>query len=120
MSKLAEHLTLSLDNRSLSYEMKPIAIMDVGMTIDDYSPTLGDIQTINVGVKLGVSAAINRRSMANNEFIVREMKMKIIEQLFGEFREDFMKVNSCLFERDIEGAMKTLSEFRTKMFEEGL
>lgn len=120
MSKLAEHLTVTLNGEKFVPEMAPVPTMEVGMTIEDFSPSLGDIQTFSVGVKLSVTAAVNRETMAHNQFIIREMKRNIIEDVFGEFRKDFSTINLLLFNRDTEAAMKALDEFRTKMFEEGL
>jgi hypothetical protein len=77
-------------------------------------------------VKIGRSYFIDEDSLYRSnidlvEVGIEQVKLEIIEAIFGEFREDFIKLRRALYEEcypPSEKALKILKEFETKMFSE--
>jgi len=120
----------------MSQLVKSVMAKDTGQRkiIDDFRPIYRDIVSINEAITRSdihiaqvydIRAIIGSRVMvmydedqgALKEAINRT-KQQIIEAVFGEFREDFMRLEMALYDRDFQKSRIILDEFRNKMFSE--
>lgn len=77
---------------------------------------------IGVEIKDSVLIADNlshcNQSQDAIEAAIRMSKLKIIEAIFGEFRQDFYRIQTALNQRDHAKASSLLVEFEKKMYED--
>jgi hypothetical protein len=107
---------------SLSSLLKDVLHIDSSLSLD----LPNRLRIYEIGVKLGRQWMIDEDSLyrSNIDLIKigkEQAKLEIIEAVFGEFREDFIKLKRALYEHSYpynEKALKILKEFETKMFSE--
>ena len=49
--------------------------------------------------------------------ILKEVRRQVLDEVFGEFRQNFNEIERALFDYDNEAARKALQSFRQRMFE---
>lgn len=75
-----------------------------------------------IGVTLGSQVAVSELDVVSqggdvlHEAITRT-KRQIVEAVFGEFREDFYRIEGAIYDRDFQKARSLLTEFQRKMYE---
>ncbi len=77
-----------------------------------------------IGVTLSAQAMVSDLNIINGsqdecalESAIERTKRSIIEAVYGEFREDFLRIESALYDRDFRKARSMLTEFQRKMYE---
>lgn len=74
-----------------------------------------------IGVTLGNTVTVSELDCVSNGNAVSEAiertKRSIVEAVFGEFREDFYRLESAIYDRDFQKARSLLTEFQRKMYE---
>jgi hypothetical protein len=74
-----------------------------------------------IGVTLGQSTMVTELEQLGSDDALSEAiyrtKRSVIEAIFGEFREDFMRIQNALYDRDFQKARTLLVAFENKMFE---
>lgn len=78
-------------------------------------------KVFKIGVTLGQTAMVTELEQLGSDDALSEAiyrtKRSVIEAIFGEFREDFMRVQNALYDRDFQKARTLLVAFENKMFE---
>ena len=74
-----------------------------------------------IGVTLGNQVAVSEYETITGKddvltMAINRTKKQVIEAIFGEFREDFMRISMALYDRDFNKSRTLLGEFETKMF----
>jgi hypothetical protein len=73
-----------------------------------------------IGITLGQTCMVTELDQLQGEDVItmaiERTKKSIIEAIFGEFREDFMRLNTALYDRDFAKARTLLNQFENKMF----
>lgn len=49
--------------------------------------------------------------------VLAQVRRQVVDEVFGEFRENFTEIERALFNYDNEAARKALNSFRQRMFE---
>ena len=125
----------------MSQLVKAIMATDTGKrkTIGAFSPLFQDVFSIHetiqevrhidlhvaklykIGVTLGNTVTVSDLDCVNNSDAVSEAiertKRSIVEAVFGEFREDFYRLEAAIYDRDFQKARTLLTEFQRKMYE---
>ena len=74
-----------------------------------------------IGITLGHQAMVTDNNLKDGpdelEYAIERAKKSIVEAIFGEFREDFMRLSNALYDRDYQKAQALLVQFERKMFE---
>lgn len=73
-----------------------------------------------IGVTLGAKVTVSELDAVHGDAIleaVERTKRSIVEAVFGEFREDFYRLESAIYDRDFQKARTLLTEFQRKMYE---
>lgn len=71
--------------------------------------------TYEMQIILGVRATCPKEGLSTT---LRRARLRVIEDVFGEFRGPIMRVYDKLFQRDVEGAVAALAELELVMFTE--
>ena len=122
----------------MSQLVKSVMAKDTGQRkiIDDFRPIYRDMVSItetmtrndiHIAQVYDIRATIGARVAVSDYDAVKEgqdvlkeaikrTKEQIIEAVFGEFREDFMRLEMALYDRDFQKSRIILDEFRNKMF----
>lgn len=87
---------------------------------------LKDTQTVTkvyrFGVQIGCQAMVTDTEYLHNpdalQQAIKRTKRQVIEGIFGEFRQDFRRIEKALYDYQFEEAGKLLHEMEYKMFEE--
>ena len=83
--------------------------------------SLTTAKLFKIGVTLGQSAMVTELEQLGSDDALSEAiyrtKRSVIEAVFGEFREDFMRIQNALYDRDFQKARTLLVAFENKMFE---
>ena len=127
----------------MSQLVKAVMATDTGKrkTIGSFSPLFQDVFSVRetiqevhnvdlhmaklykIGVTLGATVTVSELDCVSNSDAVSEAvertKRSIVEAVFGEFREDFYRLESAIYDRDFQKARTLLTEFQRKMFEVG-
>lgn len=75
-----------------------------------------------IGVTLGNEVVVSELDVVSrrNDDALQEAidrtKRGIIEAVFGEFREDFYRIESAIYDRDFQKARSLLTKFQQKMY----
>lgn len=93
-----EHLSEGFDSNGFIAKMYKI-----GVTLGN-QVTVSEINALHLG------------DYVLEEAIVRT-KLAVIEAIFGEFREDFYRIEGALYDRDFQKARTLLTSFQRKMYE---
>ena len=127
----------------MSQVVKAIAAIDTGQrkVFDEkkFSPLFQDVfeskmqvsevrdvefitaKLFKIGVTLGQTAMVTELEQLGSDDALSEAiyrtKRSVIEAIFGEFREDFMRIQNALYDRDFQKARTLLVAFENKMFE---
>lgn len=122
----------------MSQVVKSITASDLGerKPIRTYSPLFQDVFSVKetiegvphlvaklyrIGVTIGAQAWINDIDTINEvdavEQAILRTKRSVIEAIFGEFREDILRIRGKLYDRDFNQAVILLDELERKMFE---
>ena len=74
-----------------------------------------------IGVTLGSEVIVSDFECDTSEdalaHAIIRTKKSIIEAAFGEFREDIMRLQNAIYDRDFQKARSLLTDFEKKMFE---
>ena len=74
-----------------------------------------------IGVNLGAKVVVSELDAVNCADAISDAiertKRSIVEAAFGEFREDFYRLESAIYDRDFQKARSLLTEFQRKMYE---
>ena len=74
-----------------------------------------------IGITLGHQAMVTDNNLKDGpdelECAIERAKKSIVEAIFGEFREDFLRLSNALYDRDYQKAQALLIAFERKMFE---
>ena len=76
-----------------------------------------DARVYRLGVELGIEATVDEDQCDNLHLAIERCKRSIIEACFGEFREDFYRLENAIYDMDFAKAKVLLTEFQRKMFE---
>jgi hypothetical protein len=105
---------------SLPSLLKDVLHIDSSLSLD----LPNRLRIYEIGIKLGRQWMIDETIFNRSnqvEIGIEQVKREIIEAIFGEFREDFIKLRRALYEEcytPSDKALKILKEFETKMFSE--
>ena len=74
-----------------------------------------------IGVTMGAQVMVDDTEIIGDqsalEHAIERTKMNVVEACFGEFRQDFLRINNALYDRDFQKARSLLTEFEKRMFE---
>lgn len=114
MSRLIGMVEIHQTNRRYGQLSGPIPYSDM-VTIESKSwAPVPHLVEYNIEVRIGSSVRWGEE--VSTEPLVRQVSRMIEQHVFGEFREDFNKIQRALFNHDIEGAQKSLDEMHARMF----
>ena len=130
----------------MSQLVKAITAVDTGnrkVFKDSFSPLFNDLVSVTGTIKKATPSFFNPIQICkeyvigveiNDSFLIadnlangdqdaigeaiRMSKLKIIEAIFGEFRQDFYRIQTALNQRDHAKASSLLVEFEKKMYED--
>lgn len=93
-------------------------VVDIKST---FKHDLSDILSVyKINVTLGNTCAINSSLSVHGDNLITEAitrtKRQVIEAIFGEFRQDFRRLEKAIYDQDYNLAGKLLYEFEDKMF----
>lgn len=114
MSRLIEAIKIHQTDRRYPPMSGPIPYSDM-ITIESRSfNPVPHLVEYNIDVRIGSSVRWEQGKPIDQ--LVRQISKMIEQHVFGEFREDFAKIQRALFEHDIGGARKAVSEMQARMF----
>lgn len=107
--------------KPLSVLMQELVSVDSDLTSNNFS--FNSTKVYEIGVRFGKKCFVTENEIALGRgdvlrHAIETTKQGIIEAVFGEFREDFIKIKIALLDYDYEKAAKLLADFETKMFSE--
>lgn len=122
MSKLSQYITAKQTGRTAIVE-KPfkLSLSDVDIDVIEGDPKFDNYKEIyRVTVTLGAQCMISRYDTEGieYEYVLDYTKKLIIEEAYGEFREDFMLIRQALLKYDVKKAHALLDNMYGKMFNE--
>ena len=123
----------------MSQLVKAIMATDTGerkLIQDSFSPLFQDVfsrkesfashdmcaaKTYKIGITLGNQCTVSELDTLANEdalsLAVERTKRGVVEAVFGEFREDFYRLETAIYDRDFQKARSLLTIFQRKMYE---
>lgn len=119
MSKIVDAITATQTNRR---RHKPTKLFDSVFTVcEEFAPSPTETE-YRISVTLGARYWVSSELQADSAFpfleeAVKSTKKKVIEAIFGEFREDFRNLEHALYNSEVETARTMLQAFEKKMFE---
>ena len=124
MSQLVKAI-IAVDTGERKYIPKGLSplFMDVFSGKSEWSSTyVEDIAKVyNIGVTLGCSAMVResafiKEGVSPMEEAVNRCKKQIIEAVFGEFRQDFRRIEKAIYDHNAGEAGRLLYEMEGKMY----
>jgi len=125
MSQLVKAITATdTGNRKFVQESFSLLFRDVfdkkeQFTDATIAPNVAKVYRI--GVTIGKEVMISELDAINGEDVlyesVQRTKRAVVEAIFGEFREDFYRLESAIYDRDFQRARSLLTDFQRKMYE---
>jgi len=107
------------ERRLLTKNFSPLFqdVFNMKYTISDYNAdqVLGKLYRISVTV--GSQVIVSEMDDDLLEHAIERTKTHIVEGIFGEFREDFYRLEKAIYDRDFQKARSLLTEFQRKMYE---
>lgn len=121
MSKIGDTINYQLIGESESYRTLGLEFTDVSTEISDDHDIC--VKKFSVGVSLRQTAHILFHSLEYSvgdliiDETIKEIKSAMIEEIFGEFRPDILKIRTALWEQDLAKARQSLIDLEHKMFD---
>jgi len=113
------------DRRVVTKGLSPL-FTDVFQTKSEWFEVRDETNSVTkvyrIGVKIGGQAMVtDYEYMTSDEALtsaVNRTKRQVIEAIFGEFRQDFRRIEKAIYDHDSESAGRMLYDMERKMFEE--
>ena len=124
MSQLVKHIMAKdTGDRKILDNFTPLYrdMVSIEQSISTEPVTIARVYDIRAVFDARVYIPVYEACNTHNDVIgaaVKRTKEQIIQAVFGEFREDFMRLEHALYNRDFEQSRILLNEFRNKMFSE--
>lgn len=114
MSRLIDAVKIHPTNRRYGQLSGPVPYSEM-ITIESKSWTpVPHLVEYDIEVRIGSSVRWGPEAPTGP--LVKQVSRMIEQHVFGEFREDFDKIQRALFDHDIEGARLAVSEMHARMF----
>lgn len=111
MSKLAENIrAFQIDERRST----PSPVLSLDSSIEELPFPEGRLYRFKATLGYANAFVVEPDAVPN---MLRATRTHVVEEVFGEFRENFNELERALLHRDLDGAIRALIVFRTKMFE---
>lgn len=109
-----------IDNKKFSPLFQDVFNMQERIE-DVHSADYFTAKLYRIGITLGYQSMVTDNNLKDGpeelELAIERAKKSVIEAIFGEFREDFLRLNNALYDRDYQKAQALLVQFERKMFE---
>lgn len=120
MSRIAEELTVSFTGQRKINQFKPLEHIKAETTCHNFRSVNQDLlEKIRVSLIIEASGFVEN-SRVNKDIVIYNLKRKILEEVFGEFREDLYNIIGAIHEHDLEKVLNSVHKLEKKMFKEGL
>ena len=117
MSRIAEELTASFTGKRKIDNWEPLQHISAE-TVSCYSKNLYFLEEISLSLIIKASAFIQDPEVKDR--VIYNLKRKILEEVFGEFRKDLHSIIEAVYNRDLEKVLTHVYKIENKMFKEGL
>ena len=123
MSQLVKAITATdTGSRKINQEFSPlfVDVFDKTEKIHELRSPIELGKIYEIGVTLGAKTIVSESDYLHDKdglsVAIERTKQSIIEACFGEFREDFYRIQNAIYDRDFQKARSLLIEFQDKMF----
>lgn len=114
MSKLAEQINYAIQNKravdnnfDFNYKIHNPSLPKYLIQVA-FEATFGTKYYVDEGLVQDHPEALTN--------ILRQVKLNVVEEIFGEFRKPIKEIRHHLYNKDIPAALETLSNLENKMF----
>ena len=120
MSKLAKLIDATMTGDVGAYRAISPKYIDVVTSVSDELPygTSPRSYTYKLGVSLYKIVAVKENTRVQE--ILHDVKMAMIEEIFGEFRPIISEMRAGLYEEDTARLRALISELENQMFNDGI
>lgn len=91
-------------------------VFDLQQSIEDVTTTdIRAAKVYKIEVRLGSEVLVTEHSEIPDA--IRRVKQSVIEACFGEFREDFYRIQNAIYNRDFQKARSLVTDLQQRMYD---